>query len=359
MESKLGEIFATAYNGNSTRSKLFKTIANLETVVKQKRFTSSWYRQMFQTWVLKSLRYHARRGLTELKPHTLPGKMKDLMFYASLEGAPPLTEKLRYHLNRWAKAVAVKISDEFVGSGTQQARPLLLQDGLKLSRELRHNGPKTSEQQSRKAGLMLKMCLYSGARLGDYLRLRWRDIKISRNFKGLPAISIYIKSKGDPLGARKDRKTIFIGYTFRLAYINLHLGHPKEDKYNPVYWLLEDSRGSAADDYVFPKLKNQRYCNQCMSGNDFRYQYRLAAERLNWNFVPTGHSARNAAVATLALGGASDTALKVFFNWSSDSKMVKSYIRSNLEKSSKSCAHLWQTLIMEGQVEKLQKQISI
>ena len=163
---------------------------------------------------------------------------------------------------------------------------------------------------------------------------------------GQPTISLFIRSKTDPLGARRDRKTIFIGT-------------PKKDPNNPIYWLAEDMRGTFPDDYVFPKLKKGRLTNKCLKGDDIRYQYKQAAQRLKWDFYPTGHAARNACVSTLALGGASDTALKIFFNWSDDSKMVKSYLRGNLEKSSLSCAYLWQKLLSEGKVEKLQSQITL
>ena len=177
-------------------------------------------------------------------------------------------------------------------------------------------------------------------------KLRWRDIKLSSNYLNQPTLTIFIKSKSDPLGARRDRKTIFIG-------------HPSTDPHNPIYWLAEDLRGTFIDDFVFQKPRKGKFTHECLTGDDIRYQYKIAARRLNWDFYPTGHSARNAAVSTLALGGASDTALKIFFNWADDSKMVKGYLRGNLEKSSLSCAHLWQTLLANGQVEDLQKQITI
>ena len=166
------------------------------------------------------------------------------------------------------------------------------------------------------------------------------------NYLNQPTLTIFIRSKSDPLGARRDRKTVFIGT-------------PKKDPYNPVYWLAEDIRGTFEDDFVFQKPRKGKFTQECLTGDDIRYQYRIAAQRLEWDFHPTGHSARNAAVSTLALGGASDTALKIFFNWSDDSKMVKGYMRNNLEKSSLSCAFLWQQLIADGKVESLQKQITL
>ena len=168
--SKLGDIFASTKLGASTRDKCRKTLQRLEKDIEDKRFSHAWYKNMFQRWVLNTLRHHAKRGLTLLKPHTLPTKMKDIMFYASIEGAPELSNKIKYNLHKWAKNIAIKISDEFCGSGSQQARPLLWKEGIELCYELRHNGPCTSEHQSRRSALMLLLCLYTGSRMGDLIR---------------------------------------------------------------------------------------------------------------------------------------------------------------------------------------------
>ena len=171
-EGKLGDIFASTNIGDSSKEKCRKLLRRLEVNISSTRFSQAWYRNLFQTWVFNTLRHHARRGLIHLKPHTLPNKMKDILFFAQLEGAPELPLKIKYNLNKWAKNVAIKISDEFRGVGSQQARPLLFKEGLKLCKELRYNGPKTSEYQSRKAGLMLLLCLYTGSRLGDLERVQ-------------------------------------------------------------------------------------------------------------------------------------------------------------------------------------------
>ena len=168
--ARLGDIFASTKLTQSTRDKCRLTLSKLESQIATKRFSHKWYRQLFQNWVLNTLRHHAKRGLTQLKPHTLPQKMKDVMFFAQLEGAPELPVKVKYNLHKWAKNIAIKISDEFCGTGCQQARPLLWQEGIALCKELRQNGSKSSQHQSRKAGLMLLLCLYTGSRMGDLKR---------------------------------------------------------------------------------------------------------------------------------------------------------------------------------------------
>ena len=269
--------------------------------------------------------------------------MKKLILYGKVEHNIEPSPSLAYKLKDYSRRVAKAIAGEFPGKGAKAANPLFFDEGEKLAKYLRYNDSGRSLHQSRSAGLMIAMCLFSGGRLGDLYRLKWRHLKVSLSFNNSIVISCDIVSKGDPFGEKCHRKTVFVN---------------DKNKWL-LNWLLEDSKGASSDDYVFPIYKNNKKLSDFMKGDHFRYQFHKGAEKLKFNKRITGHSARNALASTLALAGASDEQLKIHFNWKSDSTMPQAYKRNNLEKSQIGCAFLVEKITTSGDIIDIQKQISL
>ena len=347
---KLLEICSSERNNRKSSDKYAKAIWAIlkKEEVKEKlatvpKFSYEWFTSVFESWLIQIIKNSARRGLVDFKAYLLPVRMKKLLFFAKVELNFIVTPSLAHKLKNFASNIAKTISGEFSNAGAKQARPLMFSKGLEMEKFLRFDLRGRGENSARSAGLMLLLCLHSGGRFGDFYRLRWRDISLSNSFNQKIVITFRIISKTDPFGEKEHKKTIF----------------DSGGEISPLKWLISDSKGKSDDDYVFPFIKNNKHTGKHMRGDHFRYQYAKAAEKLGWDFTPTGHSARNSMASTMVLAGATEENLRIFFNWCPNSQMPHHYKRTNLEKSRQGCAYLMSELISNNRIDEVQSEISL
>ena len=230
------------------------------------------------------------------------------------------------------------MDSHLIATPASQAPILYFSDGLKLVKDMWEVGSKRAKETSKLAALVIKLSLYTGGRTGDFLRLRWDEISVSKAFNGELVLSLFCRIKTDPMLERPGRKDIFC---------------PKSDKENPFEWLkIIANNRSEKHDHVFSLKSGARLTTDLIV-----YHMARAAERTGLNYYPTGHSARNAMIATLKLAGLDDGCLKIAAGWKPDSTMPNHYLRSNLGLSKMGAAFKIRELICSGEVFKLQTQI--
>ena len=290
-------------------------------------------REFFDYLVLKCIKHN----FAGIKPYLIPKRLENIIVWARVKKDFELKSSEAFDLRTYARKSAKAIAGDTEMLGTKQATPITLKQGLKLAEDMRYNYTKRSAVNAPVCALLFKLMLLTGSRMSDLIRVKWKDISISLNAENKACLTIKVLQKTNPLGERNDRKTIFLS---------------SKQKYNPLFWLHEDSKGKLSSDFLFENKKGE-----VLSGDNFRYQLKLAAQRINLPFIPTGHSARTAMCSTLSLANATDEQIKIFLNWGHDSAMPNYYKRHLLEKSSLGCAKIFYDLLEDDKIDALQDQI--
>lgn len=290
-------------------------------------------KRFFDFWIMILI----RKNFSKIRAYTIPVKMSHIILWVQKFKNINFSNADLSYLRKYAKSAARLIMGDIEHLHAKQADPLTFENGIKLINEMRFNSPVRSEINGKRSALLILLTLLTGSRIGDLLKIKWNDIKISKDHEGRPTLTIYVVQKTDLLGKNRDRKTIIL---------------PSNKNLNPIFWLFEESKYKGAYDYLF--LGNN---NKLLTGDKIRYQMRKAAERLNLDFTPTGHSCRTALCSTLSLANVSDERIRYFLNWKEDSDMPKLYKRSLLEKSDYGCAKTIFDLIEDNKIFALQKQI--
>ena len=275
---------------------------------------------------------------TQVKLYRVADRARDVISYFKNVRNIVLKPTEHNYIKRFVKSVQNELDNSLVATPASQAPILYFGDGLTLVKDMWEIGSKRAKETSKLAALVIKLSLYTGGRTGDFLRLKWDEISVSRAFNGDLVLSLFCRIKTDPMLERPGRKDIFC---------------PKSDRENPFEWLkfIAEKR-SENSDYVFTLKSGARLTTDLIV-----YHMARAAERTGLGYYPTGHSARNAMIATLKLAGLDDSCLKIAAGWKPDSSMPNHYLRSNLGLSKMGAAYRIRELINTGDVFKLQTQI--
>ena len=336
-EENVTKFFEKAAKEESSRDKELKGIENLDKSFtpssELKKFSLVYFKRLFDFWITRVI----KENFQNLRPYLIPKRMDSLIRFAKYKHNITLTHPEEFELKDYALKAAKAIAGENHVLGSQQAPPLMYQEGVSLCNELYYNAHKRSLLNSKNTALALKLMLYTGSRLGDLIYIKVGDIYISKAFNNDICLTIYINQKTDKLKRRNDRKTIFC---------------PSQDKNNPLKWILENVQNKSDTDWLFKRPDGQN-----MTGDNIRYYLKTGAKRLNLEITPTGHSCRNAICSTLSLADVSDERIRIFLNWASDSDMPHWYKRHLLEKSEYGCAHALRNMILDGSITNIQNQI--
>ena len=337
----LEKIFKSAHKDENKREKLFKRLEQLRT---DNSKTLSVYKNNLKLEICKMLEIWIKASGTttkkSIKLYRIKDRMKDLIsFYKNFHDRS-VTPAENYYLKTYVKRLQAKLSENLISVPMSQAPILLHKDGIRLAENMWSIGSERSKFTSKLCALLLKFTLYTGGRTGDFLKLKWRDIKITRAFNGDLALSLFCISKTNADRKLPGRKDIFC---------------PKSDKDNPLSWLIKlcKHQKPSKDSYVFLKKDNK-----LLKTDLYVYHLARASERINLNFYPKGHSARNGVIATLSLSGVQEEFLKIACEWKPSSEMPQAYIRNNLGLSEIGTAFKIRQLINSKQLFRLQKQIN-
>ena len=337
----MNKIFNESHRENDTREKLFSYLENLrirnsEQLSQFKNNLKLEICEMLKIWLENSKILNK----TTIKLYRVKDRLKDLIsFYKNCHDRS-VTPSENYYLKSYVKRVQEKLNTNMIAVPMTQAPILTFSDGLRLASNMWDIGSERSKFTSKLSALVLKLTLYTGGRTGDFLKLRWRDIKISKAFNGDKALSLFCITKTNAERKLPGRKDIFC---------------PLKDPNNPLLWLLQLAklRKPSKEDFVF-RLKN----NKLLTTDLFVYHMSRAAERINLKFYPKGHSARNGVIATLSLSGVSKNFLRIACEWKPSSDMPQTYIRNNLGLSEMGAAFKIRELISSEKISSLQKQIT-
>ena len=275
---------------------------------------------------------------THIKLYRVSDKSRDVISYFKNVLNIILKPTEHNYVKRFVKSVQNELDSHLIATPASQAPILYFSDGLKLVKDMWEVGSKRAKETCKLAALVIKFSLYTGGRTGDFLRLKWDEISVSKAFNGDLVLSLFCRIKTDPMLERPGRKDIFC---------------PKSDPENPFEWLKTIAQmRSQKEDHVFALKSGTRLTTDLIV-----YHMARAAERTGLGYYPTGHSARNAMIATLKLAGLDDGCLKIAAGWKPDSSMPNHYLRSNLGLSKMGAAYKIRELINSGDVFKLQTQI--
>ena len=337
----LEKVFREAHDNNNKREKLFHRLEKLRLAHEHKLSTLKGNLKLEICEMLKFW-LHASGTCTKnkIKLYRIHDRMKDLISFYKNYHDRQITPGDNYYLKTYVKRVQSKLNENLVAVPMSQAPLLLFEDGLRLAKNLWEIGHNRKKFTSKLCAILLKLTLYTGGRTGDFLKLRWRDIKISTAFNGDKALSLFCITKTNSERKLPGRKDIFC---------------PKTDPNNPLIWLVKLAKDlePESNDLVF-RLKN----NKILTTDLYVYHLSRASERINLNFYPKGHSARNGLIATLSLSGVSHEFLKIACEWKPSSEMPQAYIRNNLGLSEIGAAYKIRELINSNKLTALQKQIN-
>lgn len=343
MESEvdLETIFRDAHRENNKRGKLFQRLEilrtkNLDTLKRFHNDLKLEICELLKIWLEAS----GTCTQSKIKLYRISDRMKDLVSFYKNYHDKSITPADNYYLKNYVKRVQDKLTENLVSVPMTQAPLLLFEDGLRLANDLWEVGGERSKFTSKLCAVLLKLTLYTGGRTGDFLKLKWRDIKISKAFNGDKALSLFCITKTNQERKLPGRKDIFC---------------PVTDPNNPLDWLTKLSLMTKAskNDLVF-----KRENGKVLSTDLYVYHLARSSERINLNFYPKGHSARNGLIATLSLSGISHEFLKIACEWKPSSEMPQAYIRNNLGLSEIGTAYKLRQLIKSNKLSKLQKQIN-
>ena len=332
---KVKEAFQTAETSRNTREKLHDRldkliIENKEKLGKYKNNTKKFIIEIFKIWILEG---HNLRG-DRVKLFRFDEKMRNLKYYLKCKTGKEISPKLSRELKTFIMNLTANLKDNMIAVPLSQAPLLNFEEGMKICNEMYYNSKNVTSKLS---AIILKISIYTGARTGDLIDLRWRSIKITRAFNGVKTLNLFCETKTNQHFKLPGRKDIFC---------------PKSDKHNPLKWLKSLAIGvKSENDYVFPMKNGHITTTNCV------YHIRTACERLNLTSYYSGHSARNALIATLSLAGVPDESLRIMAEWSANSVMPQLYKRNNLGLSKKGTAFKVMKLIETNEISNLQSQI--
>ena len=216
----LSHIFQASHTKTNKREKLFQRLESLrlrhrEQLEKFKDNLKLEICEMLRLWLEASGTCNKR----EIKLYRIKDRLGDLIAFYNNYHDRKLTPAENYYLKSYVKRVQAKLNNNLVAVPMTQAPLLLFEDGLRLANDMWKVGSERSKFTSKLCALVLKLTLYTGGRTGDFLKLKWRDIKITKAFNGEKALSLFCITKTNSERKLPGRKDIFC---------------PKNDKNNPL-----------------------------------------------------------------------------------------------------------------------------
>ena len=324
-------------------------LKNKKHCIKFQKYSIKWFSAILTNWFIETKRKSLKSQKVEcIRCISIIGKSKDLIWYVKTIKNHNVTPKTEFEFKEWTRKLIRYVIDEDLHKPPQQAKILTYKRGTKIIKKLWNTDPTNrSKYQRKKAALMVSICLLTGARFGDLVHLKWKNVVYQKTNNGTEFIKLILSfSKGDPLNNRGDVKM------FRVD---------KNNEFNPWGMLKFFARRTKrSEKYVFAtevfkhsrKLRKEFY-----STSDMVYHLQRGAKQCAYKTIYTGHSCRNGVVSTLTMGGATDEQLRIFLNWQPDSTMPHLYKRTNCEQSNIGCAKLMNGLIESKEIFSLQNNL--
>ena len=341
---------ANVSNKRKTKSTIKKLIRSTrKNCMKFEKYSFRWYATILTSWFLKIKRkaLESKNGSC-IRCVSILSKAKSLLWYVKVIKNYNVLPSVEFEFTEWTRKLIRYVIDEDLHKPPKQAKILTYKRGSKIIRKLWNTNPTNrSKYQRRKTALMVSICLITGARFGDLVHLKWKNVIYQKTNNGKEFIKLALSfSKGDPFNNRGDVKIFSVD---------------RNSDINPWGMLkILSKRSEDREKYVFAtegfknstKLRKQHY-----STSDMVYHLQRGARECGYNTSYTGHSCRNGVVSTLTMGGASDEQLRIFLNWTSDSSMPHLYKRTNCEQSNIGCAKLMNGLISSKKIFSLQNNL--
>ena len=152
------------------------------------------------TWNLKK---------THVKLYRVSDRSRDVISYFKNVRNTILKPTEHNYIKRFVKSVQNELDAHLVATPASQAPILYFSDGLKIVKDMWEVGSKRAKETSKLAALVIKFSLYTGGRTGDFLRLKWDEISVSKAFNGELVLSLSVGSRPTRCWKDQGEKTYF------------------------------------------------------------------------------------------------------------------------------------------------------